>query len=102
MIKIKIAILMIAFCSHLFLPVIAESNGHEVYQAQKKLQELGYDPGTMDGIWGKKTTSARKRFQRENGLPVTGQLDKRTRAELIPKKNIFNKIISHLNHCTPI
>jgi ankyrin repeat protein len=86
MINIKIAILMIAFCGNLFLFGIAESIDHEVYQAQKKLKELGYDPGVVDGIWGKKTTSAIRRFQRDNGLHVTGQLDKQTREELIIKK----------------
>lgn len=81
-----IAILLIVFCGNLFLFEIAESNEHEVYQAQKRLKELGYDPGAIDGIWGKKTTTAIKRFQQDNGLPVTGQLDKQTRAELIIKK----------------
>lgn len=41
MINIKIAILMIALCGNLFLLGIAESNDHEVYQAQKKLKEWG-------------------------------------------------------------
>ncbi|NIV98655.1 hypothetical protein GWN26_05700, partial [Candidatus Saccharibacteria bacterium] len=67
---------MIAFLGNIFLFGIAESNDHEVYQVQKKLKELGYDPGAIDGIWGKKTTSAIRRFQRDNGLHVTGQLDK--------------------------
>lgn len=32
---------MIALCGNLFLLGIAESNDHEVYQAQKKLKEWG-------------------------------------------------------------
>lgn len=97
MININIAILMIAFCGNLFLFGIAESNDHEVYQAQKKLKELGYNPGAIDEIWGKKTTSAIRRFQRDNGLHVTGQLDKQTREELIikklPSQRSFNEAI---------
>ena len=46
-----------------------------VFKAQKKLNELGYDAGKPDGIWGKKTTEAVKSFQTDNGLPATGQLD---------------------------
>jgi ankyrin repeat protein len=84
--NISIAILMILFSASLFQMVFAESSDDDVYQVQKRLSELGYDPGPIDGVWGKKTTLALKRFQRDNGLPVTGKLDERTRAELINKK----------------
>ena len=53
-----------------------------VYQAQQRLKELSYDPGTLDGIWGKKTESAIKRFQHDNNLPVTGRLDSATKDKL--------------------
>jgi len=53
-----------------------------VYQAQKKLQDLGYNPGPLDGLWGIKTEKAIKEFQRKNGLPVTGKLDKIVRKKL--------------------
>ena len=32
--------------------------GKEVEEFQKKLKELGFDPGAVDGIWGKKTQKA--------------------------------------------
>jgi peptidoglycan hydrolase-like protein with peptidoglycan-binding domain len=32
-------------------------------QAQKKLIDLGYGPGSADGIYGKKTNQAIKKFQ---------------------------------------
>lgn len=84
--KMTAAISIIIFFA-ILLPIgYAESNNHEVYQVQIKLKELGYDPGASDGIWGKKTTSAIKRFQQDNGLPVTGHLDEKTRAKLIIKK----------------
>jgi len=54
----------------------------EVYQAQKALRQLGYNPGKPDGLWGKLTESAVKRFQRDVGLPVTGQFDEQTKAKL--------------------
>jgi len=53
-----------------------------VYQAQKALKELGYNPGKPDGLWGKSTESAIKHFQVDNELPVTGKLDEQTKAKL--------------------
>ena len=76
---------MIFISASLFLIEIAEANDQNHYQVQKKLKELGYDPGFPDGIWGKKTTSALKSFQQDNGLSATGQLDEQTRAKLFIK-----------------
>ena len=84
--NITIVILMIIFFASLLPVGYSESNDHNVYQVQKKLTELGYDPGSTDGIWGKKTILAVKSFQRENGLPVTGQLDEQTRTTLLNNK----------------
>ena len=86
MLNSKLLILSIIFVTGISLTGIAETSGPAVYQVQKKLKELGYDPGSPDGIWGKKTTSAIRRFQLDNGLPVTGKLDEQTRAKLISKK----------------
>jgi ankyrin repeat protein len=83
---ITITYLTAIFFAGLLLIGIAESKNHSVYQFQKKLKELGYDPGSPDGIWGKKTVSAVKSFQRDHGLPITGQLDEHTRLKLMNKK----------------
>lgn len=53
-----------------------------IKDSQRKLRELGYDPGPIDGVAGGKTASALKQFQSENGLPVTGQLDVSTATRL--------------------
>ena len=60
----------------------ADSDDQTVYQAQKKLKDLGYDPGRFDGILGRKTKAAIRDFQRDNGLPVTGKIDEQTKAKL--------------------
>ena len=39
---------------------------------QKALSELGYQPGTADGIYGQKTKSAIQSFQRDIGVPQDG------------------------------
>jgi len=53
-----------------------------VYQAQQVLKERGYNPGKPDGLLGKATERAVKYFQVDNDLPVTGKLDKQTKAKL--------------------
>ena len=53
-----------------------------VFKIQKKLQESGYNPGPLDGIWGKKTKSALIRFQNDNSLSVTGKIDYKTKEKL--------------------
>ena len=53
-----------------------------VFEAQKKLDELGYDVGKPDGIWGRKSVEAVKRFQHDAGLAETGRLDELTKFRL--------------------
>ena len=48
------------------------SQGEEVKQIQTKLKSWGYYNGAIDGIYGSKTLSAVKYFQRKNGLTVDG------------------------------
>jgi hypothetical protein len=51
-------------------------------EIQAALVELGYDPGPIDGIWGKQTRSAVKAFQRDAGLVADGVVGKKTRGEM--------------------
>ncbi len=48
------------------------SRGNEVRSIQKKLKELGYYKGSVDGIYGVNTQSAVKKFQKNCGLKVDG------------------------------
>ncbi|MBQ8165009.1 MAG: spore cortex-lytic enzyme [Clostridia bacterium] len=48
------------------------SYGSEVRQIQTKLKNWGYYNGDIDGIYGSRTESAVKSFQRKNGLTVDG------------------------------
>lgn len=57
-----------------------------VIQIQKRLVELGYNPGPIDGIRGKLTVAAVKRFQADNNLVVDGLVGKNTFAKLFTKK----------------
>lgn len=49
-----------------------------VLSAQLKLIELGYAPGKADGIAGTRTIKTIREFQKDTGLPVTGELDRST------------------------
>ena len=84
--NIIIALSVAIACAGLFRVETAESSDQTIYEAQKKLEELGYDPGKPDGIWGKKTVIAIKLFQEDSGLPVSGRLDAHTKATLAAQK----------------
>ena len=79
---LKIGILICVFAISIFLieglysTVYALSKygtrGEEVKQIQTKLKRWGYYSGEVAGIYGSKTLSAVKYFQRKNGLTVDG------------------------------
>jgi hypothetical protein len=59
-------------------PIYAYNNqdpGRIIATVQWKLQRLGYYRGYLDGTYGPMTRRALLDFQRDNGLPVTGQID---------------------------
>lgn len=80
-------VVCVAFCglllfSDLFTPENAEaeagtsyssgSTGQAVKQIQKALKNKGYYTGSVDGIFGRQTTAAVKKFQKAVGLKVDG------------------------------
>lgn len=58
------------------------SSGSQVRTLQTKLKNWGYYTGSVDGIFGSKTVSAVKFFQRKNGLSVDGIVGTKTAAAL--------------------
>ena len=58
------------------------SRGAEVKDLQKRLTQLGYQVGKIDGIYGDKTAAAVTRFQKERGLKADGIAGKETIAAL--------------------
>lgn len=54
------------------------STGSKVSAVQKTLNCLGYNAGTVDGIFGSQTESAVKSFQRNHGLSADGIVGKNT------------------------
>lgn len=60
-------------------PVLAiGSRGPSVRHLQELLKNAGYDPGTVDGIFGPKTQAAVMAFQRDSHIAVDGIVGIRT------------------------
>ena len=56
---------------------------HElVSRVQGRLAELGYEPGPIDGLIGRKTRGAVRRFQEDAGLPANGRITETVLARL--------------------
>jgi len=95
--NIILAMSVIIACAGLLWIGTAESADSSIYEAQKKLEELGYEPGKPDGIKGRKTVTAIKLFQEDSGLPVTGRLDAQTKATLsaqrVPSQYSLNEAV---------
>lgn len=58
------------------------SRGDNVRTIQTKLKRWGYYNGSVDGVYGKKTADAVRRFQQKNGLTVDGVCGEKTLAAL--------------------
>lgn len=56
----------------------AEEADQDLRTSQQLLQSLGYKPGPADGMMGARTRAALKKFQKDEGLPETGELDPAT------------------------
>lgn len=54
------------------------SSGSTVKTIQRKLKNWGYYKGSVDGVYGPKTVSAVKYFQRKNGLSPDGIVGNKT------------------------
>ncbi|MCW2107160.1 UNVERIFIED_ORG: uncharacterized protein (TIGR02594 family) [Rahnella aquatilis] len=57
---------------------------------QKRLSDIGFDPGPVDGFYGIKTIDAIKKFQSKNGLMVDGIPGPQTIAKLFHSDQIHD------------
>lgn len=62
--------------------IIEQTPQMTISEMQQRLLYLGYKPGPADGILGKQTIAALEKFQRDNNLPVTGNLNAETISHL--------------------
>lgn len=54
------------------------SSGPVVKQLQQRLKDKGYNPGTIDGVFGLGTKAAVRSFQKANGLEADGVVGQKT------------------------
>jgi uncharacterized protein (TIGR02594 family) len=57
-----------------------------ITKIQEALKEKGFDPGEIDGIWGRNTIAAVKHFQQQKGLTPDGIVGPRTTKALFGAK----------------
>ena len=62
------------------------ARGGDVRTAQQRLAAHGFDPGAADGVFGRRTEDATKRFQRARGLTADGIIGPLTWAKLLAAK----------------
>ena len=56
-----------------------------VYNIQSSLTRLGYNPGPVDGQYGRRTAEAIRSYEYNNGMPITGQ----------PSPGLHNHMVRH-------
>ena len=67
--------------------LVAGMTGNAVENLQKSLVAAGYLARTVDGDYGSTTVKAVMEFQKKYGLPMTGEADAVTRAEIKKAEN---------------
>lgn len=73
----------------------ARKGSEQIRKVQEALKAKGDNPGAIDGIMGRKTKAALKKFQQQNKLKVTAMLDEQTAEKLgveMPKASAANKM----------
>jgi hypothetical protein len=74
------------FSNYAYDAPIYARNGEEpaqvVADVQNALGQAGYDPGPVDNTYGPQTRDALMRYQGDNGLPQSGEIDEATLASL--------------------
>lgn len=84
----QIGLLLLAAGMLSFAPAIcqasppAASGNANVKKAQEVLRSKGFYSGKTDGLEGPQTHAAIRKYQKAEGLPVTGRLDAKTAGKL--------------------
>lgn len=55
------------------LPQSGKLRKVDIAEMQRMLTRSGYNTGPADGVWGPRSREAMNRYQRDQGLPVTGE-----------------------------
>lgn len=67
------------------VPVQTPVAAYDVFDVQRRLKAAGFDPGMVDGSFGRKTSAALRAFEASKGLVADGLLDPQTVSALVGK-----------------
>jgi murein L,D-transpeptidase YcbB/YkuD len=81
--RLWVVIGLSCFIGLISMPYIYEKTRPEVAEVQKKLRIKGFNPGSVDGVFGSLTEEAVKHFQQANNLTPTGIVDRETYSSLL-------------------
>ncbi|WP_186580861.1 S41 family peptidase [Aquibacillus kalidii] len=76
-------------------PLTYNQSNDKIANAQVMLNGLGYDPGREDGFFSKETVEAVKSYQSDQGIDVTGEINKQTAEKL--QASVVEKITNGEN-----
>lgn len=98
----KLLLCLILICSFLMPQEVLAlsrrgSTGTEVRNIQTRLKNWGYYTGAVDGIYGQKTETAVKKFQRKNGLTADGVAGPATLAKIGLPTNSTSQYSANVN-----
>ncbi|MGR7995087.1 TerB N-terminal domain-containing protein [Xanthobacter sp. ZOL 2024] len=62
---------------------MAQDAKPDIADIQRALVKHGYSVGSVDGLWGRRSINALAAFQKAEGLPATGELDRATISRLL-------------------
>jgi WD40 repeat protein len=83
------------------MPGMAGEADLQVFQVQQRLQALGFDPGSPDGIWGGRTRKALSAYQQAHRLPPTGEINPETLLKLrLIEDTSTPQVVVQLGHMT--
>ncbi|MEL6659729.1 MAG: peptidoglycan-binding domain-containing protein [Bacteroidota bacterium] len=75
----------------------AESEAWDMHDVQSLLTELDYDPGPIDGAWGRRSQAALEQFRQDKGSSTTGRPNaediERLRKALAPRPNASVQVV---------
>ncbi len=70
------------FCNASYIKLVRGSKGDYVRGLQEYLRDQGYNPGTIDGVFGRQVVAAVKEFQKNHGLNSDGIFGKGSKAKV--------------------
>lgn len=71
-----------SFCNASYIKLVRGSRGDYVRELQEYLRDQGYNPGTIDGVFGRQVVAAVKAFQQNHGLNSDGVFGRGSKAKV--------------------